>query len=255
MEDQNLICSSSGCNGDSLLNKINQATLMSNYTKLAIPANSWLDDYFDWLSSPDCCRVFSNDTNKFCPSSLNETNCISCAIDFLPDTNRPTSRDFYKYLKFFLVDNPGLKCAKGGHAAYGEALEIINSTDGSYQVGASFFMAYHTVGVTSNDFIGQLSHANELANNITQIMKDNARNFTNDTNFIDNIGVFPYSVSYVFYEQYLTIWKDSFFNLGVSLSAIFIVTVILMGLDIYTAVIVCVTITMIIVRFSYFIFI
>ena len=60
VENQNMICSTSGCNSDSLLNQINQATLQSNYTKLAIPANSWIDDYFDWLSSGDCCRVFAN---------------------------------------------------------------------------------------------------------------------------------------------------------------------------------------------------
>lgn len=52
----------------------------------------------------------------------------------------------------------------------------------------------------------------------------------------------------MFYEQYLTIWKDAYINLGVSLLAIFVVTVLLMGLDIYTAVIVCATITMIIIN-------
>jgi len=249
ISNQNLICSTTGCNIDSLLNQINQATLMPNYTKLAIPASSWLDDYFDWLSSGDCCRVFANDTNRFCPSTLNETNCVSCPVNFQTDTNRPVSSDFYKYLKFFLVDNPGFKCAKGGHAAYGEALEIKNSTSAfGYEIGATSFMAYHTVGVTSTDFIESLRHANEIAANITNTMKENVKNFTNDTDFINSIEVFPYSVSYVFYEQYLTIWRDSYMNLGVSLLAIFVVTVILMGLDFYTAFIVCATIAMIIVN-------
>ena len=192
IENQNVICSTSGCNIDSLLNQINQATLQPNYTKLAIPANSWLDDYFDWLSSGDCCRVFSNDTTMFCPSSLNETNCVSCPVNYQEDTNRPTSIDFYKYLKFFLKDNPGLKCAKGGHAAYGEALEIINQKSGDYSIGATFFMAYHSVGVTSTDFIESLRHANDISANITQMMKENARKYSNDSNYIDNINVFPY---------------------------------------------------------------
>ena len=51
----------------------------------------------------------------------------------------------------------------------------------------------------------------------------------------------------MFYEQYLTIWEDAARNLCVSLLAVFVVTIILMGLDIYTAVIVCTTITMIII--------
>ena len=56
------------------------------------------------------------------------------------------------------------------------------------------------------------------------------------------------SVFHVFYEQYLTIWKDAALNLGVSILAIYAVTVLLMGLDFYTALIVCATIIMIIVN-------
>ena len=67
-------------------------------------------------------------------------------------------------------------------------------------------------------------------------------------NYIFESKLYYYSVSYVFYEQYLTIWKDAYLNLGVSLFAIFIVTVSLMGLDLYTAIIVCLTIAMIIVN-------
>ena len=248
LETQNTICATSGCNSDSLLSQINQATLQADYTKLAIPANSWLDDYFDWLSSGDCCRVYENDRDKFCSSeTVNLTQCISCPVVYQADSNRPVNEDFYKYLRFFLQDNPGLKCAKGGHAAYGQALEIINST-GKYEIGASLFMAYHSVGVTSTDFIESLRHANEISANITHMMRENAKKYTSDPDVINNIQVFPYSVSYVFYEQYLTIWQDAAVNLGVSLSAIFIVTVILLGLDFHTAFIICLNIAMIIVN-------
>ncbi len=192
IENQNVICSTPGCNIDSLLNQINIATFQSNYTKLAIPANSWLDDYFDWLGSGDCCRIFANETTRFCPSSLNETNCISCPVIFQNNTNRPISKDFYKYLKFFLKDNPGLKCAKGGHPAYGEALEMIDSNDTDYEIGATLFMAYHSVGITSTDFIESLRHANEISANVTSMMKQYARKYSNDSNYIDNIEVFAY---------------------------------------------------------------
>lgn len=53
---------------------------------------------------------------------------------------------------------------------------------------------------------------------------------------------------YVFYEQYLTIIDDTIFNLGVSLGAIFLVTVVLLGCDLWSAVIMCVTIAMILVN-------
>lgn len=249
IENQNVICASSGCNSDSLLNQISIATLQPEYTKLAIPSNSWIDDYFDWLSS-DCCRVHNN-TGLFCPSDSDITHCVQCPVQNLPNTNRPISKDFYKYLNFFLEDNPGVKCAKGGHAAYGQSLEIKHSPrskNTSYEIGATMFMAYHTVGVTSYDFIESLRHANELSANVTKMMKENAKKWSNDTQFIDSIEVFPYSVSYVFYEQYLTIWKDAIINLSISLAAIFIITTILLGLDFYTAFIICFTITMIVIN-------
>jgi Niemann-Pick C1 protein len=201
---QNHICSSSGCNSDSLLNQISQATLQPNYTRLAIPANSWIDDYFDWLSS-DCCRVYINQTDKFCPSLTPDlSQCMACPISFVKKTNRPVRSDFYKYLRFYLSDNPGTKCAKGGHAAYGESLEIINTKsmfqnrmiprdfdakmknkedDEDYTIGATLFMAYHKPGINSEEFIAQLKHANEISANITRMFKES--NYT-------NVEVFPY---------------------------------------------------------------
>jgi Niemann-Pick C1 protein len=194
VNNQNLICSTSGCNIDSLLSQIYQESLEPDYSSIAISANSWLDDYFDWLSSGGCCLVYKNDTSKFCPATTeNSTNlCMSCPYSLQNDTNRPIESDFYKYLKFYLKDNPGTKCAKGGHAAYGEAVEILNKPDGSYSIGASFFMAYHKVGLTSADFIQSLKKSNEIALNITNTMKLRARSFTNDTHYIENLEVFPY---------------------------------------------------------------
>jgi len=53
-------------------------------------------------------------------------------------------------------------------------------------------------------------------------------------------------VFYVFYEQYLTIVWNTVFNLVISLVAVFIVTVLLLGCDLWTALIVVWTIAMII---------
>jgi len=55
------------------------------------------------------------------------------------------------------------------------------------------------------------------------------------------------SIFYVFYEQYLTIWYDTSFILGVSGAAIFLVTFILLGCDLWTSAIVSVTIAMIVI--------
>uniref|UniRef100_F7AL93 Uncharacterized protein n=1 Tax=Ciona intestinalis TaxID=7719 RepID=F7AL93_CIOIN len=91
-----------------------------------------------------------------------------------------------------------------GHAAYGTSVKVIDEGKKSRvgEITATSFMAYHTLTKTSKDFIGCLRSANEIAEQISQ-------NTTAE--------VFPYSVFYVFYEQYLTIVHDTIFNLGVSL--------------------------------------
>lgn len=53
---------------------------------------------------------------------------------------------------------------------------------------------------------------------------------------------------YVFYEQYLTIAHDTALNLGVSLAAIFVVSAVLLGLELCSAVLVSLTIAMILVN-------
>ncbi|XP_058412786.1 NPC intracellular cholesterol transporter 1 isoform X4 [Diceros bicornis minor] len=55
-------------------------------------------------------------------------------------------------------------------------------------------------------------------------------------------------VFYVFYEQYLTIVDDTILNLGVSLGAILLVTMVLLGCELWSAVIMCVTIAMILIN-------
>ena len=64
------------------------------------------------------------------------------------------------------------------------------------------------------------------------------------------VKVFPYSVFYVFYEQYLQMWHDTLKSLGISLLAIFLVTFFLLGLDLVSAVISLVVIVMILVNLA-----
>jgi Niemann-Pick C1 protein len=114
--DQDLLCGTSGCSSISLLGQIGQALRQPKRYYLAQPPSSWLDDYFDWLQStndPPCCRIH-NQTKEFCPATLNDTSCIPCPIKFI-ENQRPSPDDFQHYINFFLHDNPGEKCPKGGH--------------------------------------------------------------------------------------------------------------------------------------------
>ena len=62
-----------------------------------------------------------------------------------------------------------------------------------------------------------------------------------------HVNVFPYSIFYVFYEQYLTMVEDTAFSLAISLSSVFVVTFVLGGFDIKTAIVTTFTIILILV--------
>uniref|UniRef100_H2Z3C7 SSD domain-containing protein n=1 Tax=Ciona savignyi TaxID=51511 RepID=H2Z3C7_CIOSA len=232
-DEANQICGGTGCNNNSLIEQIARMSKMPNYAlPIAYPASSWLDDYYDWLKpQSSCCRYSTtNATETFCNATVVSDACTPCrSAEESAQSSRPSPEEFIKFLLWYLNDNPEMKCAKGGHAAYGSSVKMVSEGNTS-QVGATSFMAFHTVTKTSKDFIGCLRHANEIADQISM-------NTTAE--------VFPYSIFYVFYEQYLTIVHDTIFNLGVSLAAIFLVVFLLLGFDLLSAIIVVGTILMI----------
>lgn len=70
----------------------------------------------------------------------------------------------------------------------------------------------------------------------------------------ENWCYFVFSVFYVFYEQYLTIWFETLESLGLSLFVVFIVTYLLTGRSLFSAVIVLLTVTMIIINLAGFMY-
>ena len=93
----------------------------------------------------------------------------------------------------------------------------------------------------SHDFISALKNARILADSMTEAI--NRQNKEDD----QYVEVYPYSIFYVFYEQYLTIWRDTVVNLVIALSAIFVVTFIFLGFDVMSSVVIIITIVAIIV--------
>lgn len=224
---QDKICGGNGCPEDSLLGQVYAAQRQPNSTYIAHPASSWLDDYFDWSATSPCCQVY-NGTDEFCSAAVANDTCVPC--DIHEDKGRPVEEDFVHYLQFFLQDNPNMLCAKGGHAAYGTAVELLHNNT---EIGATYFMTYHTVLKTSADYIGALKSARDICENITKTVN------------VSNVEVFPYSVFYVFYEQYLNIIPVTIQSLGLCLAAIFLVTTVLLGFDVHSAILIIATIFMI----------
>ncbi|GAB6029705.1 hypothetical protein CHUAL_005427 [Chamberlinius hualienensis] len=239
IEYQNKICGSTGCDKYSLANMIavDANSLRKSGTYIAEPPSVWMDDYFSWFESKECCYYNSSDTD-YCPSTYNEI-CHTCQGSGVPG-HRPTEDElgtlYYNDIRFFLQDNPGQYCSKGGHALYSGALQVYDDS-----IGASYISTYHTILKTSKDYYSAMEYARDLSDRMTIMLNEGV-------NLTTVVEVFPYSVFYVFYEQYLTIWHDVLLNLTYSLLAIFIVTFLLMGMDVYSAFVITITICMIIVN-------
>lgn len=63
-------------------------------------------------------------------------------------------------------------------------------------------MSFHTISSTSDQFISSLKEARKISANLSVTA---------------GVEVFPYSVFYVYYDQYLHTWRDMALNIGLSL--------------------------------------
>ena len=212
---QNLLCGAGGCSDKSVVSAINEAAKQSEATYIALPSDSWIDDYFKWSNpSTSCCGMSSG--ASFCPSCLDDSarekmHCHACYNFSDLDRNRPPSDTFVPYLKYFLKDNPSEKCPTAGHAGYRNSLKL---NDNFTEVTSSVFRTYHTILRTAGDFIEAYRSALTLSKQISR-----------------NIGaeVFPYSIFYIFYDQYLDISMQTASSLLLATAAVFVSAVLILG--------------------------
>ncbi|XP_064031568.1 NPC1-like intracellular cholesterol transporter 1 [Pogoniulus pusillus] len=235
-EGTNGICSSSGCAPNSLTHTIQYASRFPNVSYLAISATSWVDDFLDWLNPTGrCCRIHTsgNLTGQFCPST---TNGLGCLRRCLNATRRPTVPEFQKYLPWFLHDRPTLQCAKGGLGAYDTSV----SMDANGTILATRFMAYQRPLRTSQEYTAALRAARALAEEITTTLRQVPGTHP-------DFHVFPYTVTYVYYEQYLTVVQEGLVMLALCLVPTFVVSFLLLGTDLRSSAATLITIAMILV--------
>ena len=110
-----------------------------------------------------------------------------------------------------------------------------------YDIIASNFMSYHTILRTSNDFTDALRWVRRLTDNITETLN-------RDLQINGTVNVFAYSIFYVFYEQYLTVWEDTVISLAISLLSILLVAFVFLGFDLRSAGIIVLVIWMIVMN-------
>jgi len=254
--DQNLLCLGlSGCKENSLGGQVNSWHNFPEESFIATAPMNWVDDYITWINSEQtdtlqCCR-YHQDSKIFCPYDSTES-CVNCMDDEFyeaTDTLRPNSEEFTETINFFLKQNPGEFCPKAGHGAFADAVNIKQlmpseaslNTSLKYNVASSNMMAFHTILRTSEDYYTALRRARELTDSITETINEGR---SED----EKVTVFPYSIFYVFYEQYLTMWADTLKSVGISLATIFVVTFLLMGMDLLSATIILFVIILILVN-------
>ncbi|KAF9676396.1 hypothetical protein SADUNF_Sadunf09G0134200 [Salix dunnii] len=222
----NQLCSISQCDSNSLLNEVSRASLVPESSYIAKPAASWLDDFLVWLSPEafGCCRKFMNGT--YCPPDDQPPCCspdeFSCGFggvckdcttcfrhsDLVND--RPSTMQFREKLPWFLDALPSSDCAKGGHGAYTSSVDLNDYKNGV--IRASEFRTYHTPVNKQGDYVNALRAARDFSSRISNSLK---------------IEIFPYSVFYIFFEQYLDIWRIALINISIALGAIFIVCLVI----------------------------
>uniref|UniRef100_A0A8C3IKM7 NPC1 like intracellular cholesterol transporter 1 n=1 Tax=Chrysemys picta bellii TaxID=8478 RepID=A0A8C3IKM7_CHRPI len=195
------VCSSTGCDNNSLIQKIQYATKFSNVSYLAIPASSWVDDFIDWLHPLSrCCRISSEDS-QFCPACVPEGRQGRIRAGGCPRTCVPGG---------------------GGEGPWGgggcpEACVPGESRGGSRQGAVQ----------------GPMSQGR-------------GREGPGVGRCCLTLCPAP-RVTYVFYEQYLTIVNEGLFNLALCLVPTFAVCCVLLGMDLRSGLINLLTIVMILV--------
>ena len=97
-------------------------------------------------------------------------------------------------------------------------------------------MTYHVPLQYSKDFTKALKNARIVAD----YMSDRINSLTHQNS--SEVKVFPYSFFYVYYEQYLTIWRDALINIFAAIFAIFLVAFVFLSFNLVASLVIVLTI-------------
>ncbi|KAF5388272.1 hypothetical protein D9615_000178 [Tricholomella constricta] len=182
------------------------------------PSASWIDDFFGWLDpgKEECCRVRKANPSIFCGPRDRAALCQPCYKDKTPAWNitmegLPENAEFMRYVKQWLISPTTEDCPLAGKASFGAALSL--SADGT-DVLASHFRTFHAPLKSQADFVNAFAAAHRVADDISQRT---------------GADVFPYSLFYVFFDQYAHIVAITQEVLGLGLGSVLVVTALLLG--------------------------
>jgi Niemann-Pick C1 protein len=219
-EHQQQLCARfTTCEQESITNVLEQERKRPDVSYIASSAASWIDDYLRWLDPENeaCCV----DHGAACFADREQPWNITLY-------GMPEGQEFIDYLQRWVKSPADEECPLGGQAAYGNALVIDSKRD---TIPASHFRTSHTPLRSQEDFIAAYTSARRIADGISERT---------------GISVFPYSIFYIFFDQYTTIVSLTATLLSCALVLIFLLTAILLG-SLKTALVITITVTMIVV--------
>ncbi|KAK4677332.1 niemann-Pick type C-related protein 1 [Podospora pseudoanserina] len=218
-EQQKICARYTTCEQLSLTNILEQERKRAEVSYVSTPTASWIDDFFQWLN-PDneaCCV----DRRKPCFAKRNPAWNITLS-------GMPEGEEFTYYLKRFLSAPTDEDCPLGGQASYGSAVVVDSARN---TIPASHFRTSHRPLRSQEDFIKAMASARRIASDISEST---------------GLDVFPYSLFYIFFDQYASIVGLTTALLGSAVGIVFIVSSILLG-SVLTAAVVTLTVIMAIV--------
>ncbi|KAG3057423.1 hypothetical protein PC121_g14833, partial [Phytophthora cactorum] len=204
---------------------------------------SWMDDFWGFVNpDSECCRVDSE--GAYAPIETGNDTYTTLRSDddtCLPssETVPPVPEDEYMSLfSMFATASAGTSCSYGGGSIYRGQFSIdtdpiptvtsstpavkINSSGYGDEITAWSYMVTGTSNPTQQRYID--SYKQNLA----------AAEWISEKTGVD---VWVYNLTYVYFEQYLTIIHDAYELIGLSLAAIFVITTLYLGNVFYSLVI------------------
>ncbi|GLE02587.1 hypothetical protein PINS_up011428 [Pythium insidiosum] len=205
---------------------------------------SWMDDFWGFINpDSECCRVDKTDGSYLPIKSDNQsyTSWRKTNPSCLPvKTVAPPvpQQSFPSLFGMFATASAGAMCSYGGGSIYRGQFSVdekpipvvkadtqqvvLNSTGYGKQVSAFSYMVISTANPKQQDFIDAYAQARRAAEWISQKT---------------GIDVWAYSLTYVFFDQYLTVVRDTYTLVGLALVAIFVIHAIYFGSIFYPLVV------------------
>lgn len=206
------------CDDFSVANVLEAERKRPESSFISEPSASWIDDFFGWLDpgKEDCCRVRKTDPSVFCNAHDAARMCQPCYLNKEPAWNitmegLPEGEEFMRYLEQWLISPTSEECPLAGKASFGTALSI---AAGGTDVEASHFRTFHSPLKTQADFVNAFEAAHRVADDLSR--RSGAK-------------VFPYSLFYVYFDQYAHIIAITQEVLGLGLASVLVVTALMLG--------------------------